>query len=179
MDYQHENTVAILRRTPATLQALLADLPDAWTRGAEGADTWSAYDVVGHLLHGEETEWIPRLRIILEQGEGHPFPKFDRTAMFEESQGKSLATLLDAFAAARQVNLETLAGLDITPEKYVLTGTHPSLGRVTLGNLLATWATHDLNHLGQIVEVMSHQYEEAVGPWKVYLGILNRPVLTE
>ncbi len=179
MDYQHENTLAILVRTPATLRALLAGLPDAWTRATEGDDTWSAYDVVGHLLHGEQTDWIPRARIILEQGEGRPFPTFDRTAMFDESAGKSLGDLLDAFAAARAANLATLSKLDITPEKLALTGTHPSLGTVTLGNLLATWAIHDLNHLGQIVEVMAHQYDAAVGPWKTYLAILNRPVLTE
>lgn len=179
MDYQLEHSVAVLRRTPATLRALLADQPDAWTRATEGADTWSAYDVVGHLLHGEATNWIPRLRIILEYGEGHPFPNFDRAAMFEESRGKSLEDLLDAFATARQANLATLASLNITPDVLNRTGTHPALGTVTLGNLLATWALHDLNHIGQIVEVMAHQHEAAVGPWKAYLGILNRPVLTE
>lgn len=179
MDYQFADTMAVLRRTPDVLRALLAGLPEAWTRGTEGAETWSAYDVVGHLLHGEETDWIPRARIILEQGEGHPFPKFDRTAMFEESHGKSLDDLLDAFAAARRRNLEALAGLDITPEKLALVGTHPALGTVTLGNLLSTWGLHDLNHLGQIVEVMAHQHDAAVGPWKRYLNILTRPVLTE
>lgn len=179
MDYRYEETLAVLRRTPDVLRALLVGLPDAWVRATEGAETWSAYDVVGHLLHGETTDWIPRARIILEQGEGHPFPKFERTAMFEESRGKSLDDLLAAFAAARRANLETLAGLDITPDKLALTGTHPALGVVTLGNLLSTWGLHDLNHLGQIVEVLAHQHDAAVGPWKRYLNILTRPVLTE
>ncbi|HEY7832147.1 MAG TPA: DinB family protein [Ktedonobacterales bacterium] len=179
MDDQIEETLAVLRRTPTTLRALLVGLPDGWIRATEGAATWSAYDVVGHLLHGETTDWIPRLRIILEQGEGHPFPTFDRTAMFEESRGKPLEDLLDTFAAAREVNLETLAELNLTPELLARTGTHPSLGTVTAGNLLATWGLHDLNHLGQIVEVLAHQHESAVGPWKMYLGILNRPILTE
>jgi hypothetical protein len=179
MDYQHEHTLAILTRTPATLRALLAGLPDAWTHATEGEDTWSAYDVVGHLLHGEQTDWIPRAHIILEQGEGHPFPTFNRTAMFEEFTGKSLDELLDAFATARAANLATLGVLGITPQKLALKGTHPALGTVTLGNLLATWAIHDLNHLGQIVEVVSHQYDAAVGPWKTYLAILTRPVLTD
>lgn len=179
MDYQFEDTVAVLRRTPDVLRTLLVGLPEGWVRATEGSDTWSAYDVVGHLLHGETTDWIPRLRIILEQGEGHPFPKFERTAMFEESRGKSLEALLDAFAAARQANLAALAGLDITPERLALTGTHPALGTVTAGNLLATWGLHDLNHLGQIVEVLAHQHDAAVGPWKRYLNILTRPILTE
>lgn len=179
MDFQQEHTLAILTRTPATLRALLTGLPEAWVRATEGENTWSAYDVVGHLLHGEQSNWIPRVRTILEQGEGHPFPSFNRTAMFEESAGKSLEKLLDAFAVARAANLSTLSELEITPEKLALKGTHPSLGAVTLGNVLATWAIHDLNHLGQIVEVMAHQYEAAVGPWKAYLAILNRPVLTE
>jgi uncharacterized damage-inducible protein DinB len=179
MDYDFEQAVAIMRRTPATLRTLLAGLPEAWTRATEGSDTWSAYDVVGHLLHGEATDWIPRLRIILEHGEGQPFPTFDRTAMFEESQGKSLEQLLDAFALARETNLETLARFQLTRAQFTLTGTHPALGTVTLGNLLATWVTHDLNHLGQIVEVMARQYDAAVGPWHRYLGILNRPILTE
>lgn len=179
MEYQHENTLAILTRTPATLRALLAGLPAAWTRATEGEATWSAYDVVGHLLHGEQTDWMTRIRIILGQDAEQRFPKFNRTAMFETSVGKSLEDLLDAFAVARAANLAELSELDITPDKLALTGTHPSLGTVTLGNLLATWATHDLNHLGQIVEVMAHQYDAAVGPWKAYLAILNRPILTE
>ncbi len=179
MEYHHAHTLAILMRTPATLQALLAGLPDAWTRAKEGDATWSAYDVVGHLLHGEQTDWMPRARRILAEGEGHPFDAFDRTAMFDESAGKSLDDLIDAFARVRAANLAALSEMDITPEKLALTGTHPSLGTVTLGNLLATWAVHDLNHLGQIVEVMAHQYDAAVGPWKAYLAILTRPILTE
>lgn len=179
MEYQYDQAVAILRRTPGTLTALLSGLPDAWTSSGEGPDTWTAYDIVGHLLHGEEGDWIGRTRMILEHGDSRPFASFNRTAMFEESQGKSLEQLLAAFASARARNLETLDSLDITPEKLALKGWHPALGKVTLANLLSTWVAHDLNHTGQIVEVMAHQYEDAVGPWKAYLGILTRPILTE
>lgn len=179
MDFQYDQAVAVLSRTPATLTALLAGLPDAWTPGAEGPDTWSAYDIVGHLLHGDEGDWIARVRMILEHGDSRPFASFNRTAMFEESQGKTLGQLLAAFVEARARNLETLASLDITPEKLARRGLHPSLGPVTLANVLSTWVAHDLNHTGQIVEVMAHQYEDAVGPWKAFLGILTRPVLTE
>jgi len=179
MNYQHQQTLAILSHTPATVRSLLAGLPDEWTHATEGEHTWSAYDVVGHLLHGELTDWIPRARVILEQDEGQPFPKVDRTAMFAESAGKSLGELLDAFAATRADNLIRLSEMPITPETLARTGTHPQLGRVTLSQLLATWATHDLNHIGQIVEVLAHQYQDAVGPWKAYLAILTRPALTE
>ncbi len=179
MEYHHEHTLAILARTPATLQALLSGLPDEWIHASEGENTWSAYDVVGHLLHGEQADWIPRVRVILEQGEGHPFPIFDRTAMFDKFAGKPLGELLESFAAVRAANLATLSEMGITPAALARKGTHPALGTVTLGNLLATWAIHDLNHIGQIVEVMAHQYQMAVGPWKAYLAILTRPVLTE
>jgi hypothetical protein len=179
MEYQIEDAVAILRRTPATLTALLRGLPEAWTTSTAGPDTWSAYDVVGHLLHGEETDWIARARIILEHGESRPFDSFDRTAMFEKYRDYSLDQLLAAFAQAREQNLARLSELQITPEQLALKGTHPSLGVVTLSQLLATWAVHDLNHIGQIVEVMAHQYADAVGPWRAYLAILTRPILTE
>ncbi len=179
MDYQYEQSVEILRRTPATLTVFLRELPEAWTTSKEGPDTWSAYDIVGHLLHGEEADWIERTRIILEQGEQRPFDSFDRTAMFEKHQGFSLDQLLAAFEQARAQNLATLSAWHITPEQLTLTGTHPALGTVTLSQLLATWVVHDLNHIGQIVEVMSRQYAEAVGPWSAYLAILTRPILTE
>jgi hypothetical protein len=179
MEYRIEDAVALLRRTPATLTALLRGLPEAWTTSKAGPDTWSAYDVVGHLLHGEETDWIARARIILEHGESRPFDSFDRTAMFEKYREYSLDQLLAAFAQAREQNLATLSDLKITPERVALKGTHPALGTVTLSQLLATWAIHDLNHIGQIVEVMAHQYADAVGPWRAYLGILTRPILTE
>ena len=179
MEYQYEQAVAILRRTPATLTALLGGLPEAWTRSTEGPDTWSAYDIVGHLLHGEEGDWMGRARIILEQGEQRPFDSVNRTAMFDKYQGYSLDQLLAAFAQARAKNLAALSELDITPEKIGLKGTHPALGTVTLGQLLAAWVVHDLNHIGQIVEVLARQYAEAVGPWRAYLAILTRPVLTE
>jgi hypothetical protein len=179
MEYQMDEAVEILRRTPGTLRALLAGLPDVWTRSTAGEGMWSAYDIVGHLLHGEETDWIPRARIILEHGDARPFDAFDRTAMFDKYAGASLEGLLDAFDEARTRNLHALNSLNITAEMLALKGMHPALGSVTLGQLLATWVVHDLNHIGQIVEGMSHQYGEAVGVWKAYLGILNRPILTE
>jgi uncharacterized damage-inducible protein DinB len=179
MEYQYEQAVEMLRRTPATLTALLGGLPEAWIRNTEGPDTWSAYDVVGHLLHGEEADWIGRTRIILEHGVQRPFDAFNRTAMFEKYQGYSLDQLLAAFEQARAKNLATLSGLHITPEKLALKGSHPALGTVTLSQLLAAWVVHDLNHMGQIVEVMARQYAEAVGPWRTFLAILTRPILTE
>jgi uncharacterized damage-inducible protein DinB len=179
MEFQYEDALAILRRTPATLTRFLSGLPETWTESTEGPDTWSVFDIVGHLLHGDETDWIPRIRVIVEYGEKRPFDSFNRTAMFEDYQGYSLEQLLEAFAEARARNLATLDEIGITPPKLALTGTHPTLGRVTLSQLLSTWVVHDLNHMGQIVEVMAHQYAEAVGPWSAYLGILTRPILTE
>ena len=179
MDYEYEQAVEILRRTPASLTALLRGLPEAWTTSNAGPGTWTAYEVVGHLLHGEETDWIRRTRVILEHGEQRPFDTFNRTAMFEKYQGLSLDQLLAAFERARAKNLAALDELRITPDKLALNGTHPALGTVTLSQLLATWVVHDLNHIGQIVEVMSRQYAAAVGPWTAYLAILTRPVLTE
>jgi uncharacterized damage-inducible protein DinB len=179
MDYQYEHAVEILRRTPATLAVLLRGLPEAWTTSTEGPSTWSAYDIVGHLLHADETDWIARTRLILAHGEQRPFDSLNRTAMFETYQGLSLDQLLAAFEQARANNLATLSALRITPEQLTRTGTHPALGTVTLSQLLATWVVHDLNHIGQIVEVMSRQYAEAVGPWSAYLAILTRPILTE
>ena len=179
MHYQYEHAVEILRRTPATLTALLRGLPEAWTTSTEEPDTWSAYDIVGHLLHGDETDWIARTRIILEYGEEHPFDSFNRRAMFEKYQGFSLDQLLAAFAQVRANNLAALSDLRITPEQLTRTGMHPALGTVTLSQLLSTWVVHDLNHIGQVVEVMSRQYAEAVGPWRAYLAILTRPILTE
>jgi hypothetical protein len=179
MEYEMDQAVAILRRTPGTLKALLAGLPGAWTHSAPVPGGWSPEAVVGHLLHGEETDWIARARLILEHGESRPFDPFNRTAMFDKYAGYSLERLLDAFEQARAHNLVTLAGLKITPEQLALKGVHPALGTVTLGQLLSTWVVHDLNHLGQIVEGLSHQYAGAVGPWRAYLGILTRPILTE
>lgn len=179
MDYQYDQAVEILRRTPETLMALLRGLPEAWTRSTEGPNTWSAYDIVGHLLHGDETDWIERARIILEYGETRPFDSFNRAAMFEKYRGYSLDQLLAAFAQVRTTNLAILDEWHITPEQLSRKGRHPALGTVTLSQLLATWVVHDLNHIGQIVEVMSRQYAEAVGPWSAYLAILTRPILTE
>jgi uncharacterized damage-inducible protein DinB len=179
MDYQYDVAVALLRRTPTTLEALLRGLPDAWATATEGPDTWSAHDIVGHLLHGDEADWIPRARIILEHGAARPFDTVNRTAMFDAYRGDSLDALLVAFARARARSLDELGALGITPEQLALRGTHPALGSVTLGQLLATWVAHDLNHIGQVVEVLARQYSEAVGPWRQYLAILTRPILTE
>ena len=173
MEFQLEQATDILRRTPETLRALLKDVPPAWAASNEGGDSWSPYTVVGHLIHGEETDWVPRARIILEHGEARAFTPFDRFAQFEKSRGKTLDELLDEFAALRRQSLAALAELNIKPEQLSLRGTHPELGSVTLGQLLATWVAHDLSHLAQILRVMCRQYTEAVGPWKQYLPLLN------
>jgi uncharacterized damage-inducible protein DinB len=174
MQLQLGDVKAILVQTPATLNSLLRNLPDAWIQSNEGPETWSPFDVVGHLVHAEEADWIPRARIILEEGETGTFEPFDRFAMFEKSRGKSLRELLDTFETLRKENLARLQQMNLTPEMLAKRGTHPEFGLVTLSQLLSTWAVHDLGHIGQIVRVMAKQYGEAVGPWRAYLPILTR-----
>jgi hypothetical protein len=164
----------ILARTPGVMRALLAGLSDAWIHANTEPDGWSPFDVVGHLIHGEETDWIPRLRIILESGEARAFEPFDRFAQFDKSKGKALPELLDRFAQLRAKNLECLDGLRLTEAQLRLRGKHPALGPVTAEQLLATWVTHDLTHIVQTSRVMAKRYTETVGPWKEYLGVLNR-----
>jgi len=173
MQHNLQDTVALLARTPAALDALLRGLPETWTLQNEGEKTWSAFDIVGHLIHGERTDWMPRARMILQFGESKAFEPFDRWAQERESQGKSLAQLLDEFARLRSENLNELRALNLKPEDLARRGQHPALGVVTLSQLLATWAAHDLTHLHQISRVMAHQYRDAVGPWSAYLGVLH------
>jgi DinB superfamily len=173
MEHSLSQTISLLTRTPATLNALLHDLPESWTHHNEGANTWSPFDIVGHLIHAERTDWMPRARMILQHGESQPFEPFDRMAQEPESQGKSLAQLLDEFARLRSENLHDLRALNLTQAQLNLRGRHPALGTVTLSQLLATWAVHDLTHLHQLSRVMAHQYREAVGPWNSYLGVLK------
>jgi DinB superfamily len=163
-----QDTIALLTRTPAALNALLRDLPESWTNRNEGEGTWSVYDVVGHFIHGEKTDWIPRARIILESGESRPFDPFDRTAQFRDSKGKSLPDLLDEFARLRGANLDELRALDIDLARR---GRHPALGPVTFSELMAAWAAHDLTHLHQISRVMAYQYRDEVGPWVRFMGV--------
>ena len=174
MEFELDEALEILARTPAALSSLLRDLPEAWTLPNEGPETWSVLDVVGHLIHAEETDWIPRARIILEHGESGTFEPFDRFAMFEKFKGQSLGELLDRFGSLRAQSLEVLASMSLTPELLRKRGTHPELGAVTLSQLLSTWVVHDLGHIGQIVRVMAKQYGEAVGVWKAYLPVLSR-----
>lgn len=174
MNFSLDAGIAILSRTPETLQALLADLPSSWTGSNEGPDTWSPQDVVGHLIHAEETDWIPRATIILTQGESQAFQPFDRFAQANLFAGWSLGRLLDRFAELRTQGLGTLRGWRLTPEQLALRGTHPEFGRVTLSQLLSTWVVHDLGHIGQIARVMAKQYNVAVGPWRAYLPVLTR-----
>jgi hypothetical protein len=176
MKFDLDQAMEVLHRTPGTLRAMLAGLSDGWTRGNYGDDTFSPYDVIGHLITGEKTDWITRTRQILEHGTSKPFAKYDRYAQFEESRGKSLAQLLDAFEKLRKTNLTALRDLHLSSQELAKRGTHPALGEVTLENLLATWVAHDLNHIAQIAKAMATQYEDAVGPWRQYLGILKSPV---
>jgi hypothetical protein len=173
MQHNLDHTIALLSRTPAALNALLRDLPEEWTRRNEGDGTFSAFDVVGHLIHGDRTDWIPRARVILEHGETRPFEEFDRLAQVRESQGKSLSQLLDEFTRVRAEKLTELHGLKLTKQDLERRGSHPSLGAVSLSQLLATWAAHDLTHLHQLSRVMAHQYRGAVGPWTRYLGVMH------
>jgi hypothetical protein len=173
MEQNLQQTIALLCRTPASLNAFLRELPDSLTRQNEGGDTWSAYDIVGHLVYAERTDWMPRVKMILEFGETRAFEKFDRLGQVSESQGKSLAQLLDEFAGVRAENLDELRALNLRKEDLIRRGRHPSLGVVTLSQLLATWAAHDLTHLHQISRIMAHQYRDAVGPWSAYLGVLQ------
>jgi hypothetical protein len=173
MSHNLPDTIALLTRTPAALNALLRDLPETWTLQNEGEKTWSAFDIVGHLIHGERTDWMPRAKMILQFGESKAFEPFDRLAQERETQGKSLPQLLDEFARLRSENLNELRALNLKPEDLARRGLHPALGAVTLSQLLATWAAHDLTHLHQISRVMAHQCREAVGPWSAYLGVLH------
>ncbi|HEX2249831.1 MAG TPA: DinB family protein [Gemmatimonadales bacterium] len=162
----------LLRATPDVLRAWLAGLPEPWTKANEGADTWSPFDIVGHLIHGERTDWIPRLELVLAHGASQAFTPFDRFAQFRESRGKTLAELLDTFAELRRANLSRLESLRLTQADLDRPGLHPELGTVTVSQLLATWVVHDLNHLCQIARVMGRQYSDAVGPWVEYLPML-------
>jgi hypothetical protein len=167
-----DDIIALLTRTPASLKALLDGLPDTWINATEGDNTWSPYDVIGHLIQGERSDWVPRLRHVLA-GNMQPFVPFDRTAQFEESQGKSLAELLSRFATLRKENMAELAGMNLTRVDLDRKGQHPDFGEVTLGQLLATWAVHDLDHVCQIARTMARVCSYAVGPWTAYLSILH------
>jgi hypothetical protein len=173
MNHDLQNTVAFLARTPAALNSLLRDLPEAWTLRNEGDDTWSPYEVVGHLIYGERADWIPRTKIILQYGETRTFEPFDRRGHISGMQGKPLAQLLDEFARLRSANLEHLRALNLRPEDLERRGRHPAFGPVTLSQLLAAWVGHDLTHLHQISRVMAHQYRKVVGPFSEYLGVLH------
>ena len=173
VEFNLELTIALLVRTPAALNAFLRDLPSEWTFTNEGENTWSAFDVVGHLVHGERTDWMPRAKMILQFSETQTFVPFDRLAQQRESKGKSLPQLLDEFASLRAANLRELRALNLQPLDFDRRGRHPSLGIVTLSQLLATWAVHDLTHLHQISRIFAHQYRDAVGPWSAYLGVLR------
>src|SRR5262249_49506938 len=173
LSFALDDAIALLQRTPSTLTTLLRDLPDAWTRANEGDATFSPYDVVGHLIHGERTDWMVRARIILEQGESRPFDRYDRFAQAKESAGKSRGELLEELARLRWQTPAALRDLNLQEADLDRRGTHPILGTVTLGQLLATWVVHDLTHLHQIARTMASQYREEVGPWHVFLGVLR------
>jgi hypothetical protein len=174
MSFQLSEGIAVLERTPSTFRALLAGLPDAWTTTNEGADTFSPFDNLGHLIHGERADWIPRARIVLAQGANRRFEPYDRFAQVRESEGKQLAQLLDEFAELRAENLVTLRSWELSDRELALEAEHSELGIVTLRQLLATWVAHDLGHIAQTARVMAKQYREAVGPWRAYLPVLDR-----
>jgi len=173
MEHKLQDTVALLSRTPAALRALLLDLPDTWTGQNEGQGTWTVYEVLCHLIHGELTDWIPRANRILQYGRTKAFDSFDRRAQEHESSGKSFQDLVEEFSRLRLQNLNELDNMKLVSTDLAKQGLHPSLGIVTLSQLLATWAAHDLTHLHQISRIMAHQYRKAVGPWSAYLGVMH------
>jgi hypothetical protein len=168
-----ETTIALIERTPSALDALLRDLPDEWTRRNEGENTWSAFDVAGHLIHTERDDWMKRTRWIFEYGETQPFPPFDRWGHVSACEGKSMAAVLEELISVRAESIAELRALDLSDADLARRGTHPALGVVTISEVLATWAAHDLNHLHQISRVMAYQYREAVGPFRRFLGVMR------
>jgi len=172
-EFNLQATIALLSRTPAALDSLLRGLPETWTHRDEGKDSWTVFEVVGHLIHGEHTDWMPRARRILESGNTRAFDVFDRGGHKQQIQGKSMGQLLDEFAKVRAENIEALRELKLTQADLAKPGLHPALGEVKMSQLLATWAAHDLTHLHQISRIMAHQYREAVGPWSAYLGVMQ------
>ena len=173
MNFKVSQAIEVLSRTPPVLTGMLGGLSDEWVHNNYGPKTFSPYDVVGHLIHGERTDWIPRLRIILEHGERRPFDPFDRYAMYRDSQGKSMGELLTEFATLRESNIRILKGLELSADQLELRGLHPELGSVVVRQLLATWVVHDLNHTHQIAKSMAYQYREEVGPWRAYVPFLS------
>jgi hypothetical protein len=168
-----EEATGMLSRTPATLDTLLRGLPDAWITAHEGGETWSPFDILGHLIHGERRDWIQRTRLILTQGEAQVFEPFDRLAQFAASAGRTFPDLLDEFARIRAANLGELESFRLTDADLDRLGRHPAFGAVTLRQLLATWVAHDLDHVVQISRVLARQYSDAVGPWRAYLRVIN------
>lgn len=175
MEFRFDEALPILRRTPGVLRAQLLDLSGVWTTATEGPGTWSPFDVVGHLIHGERTDWVPRVEHMLKHGETVPFPPFDREAMFTASRGRTLPELIETFGTLRSESLNRVAALGLTDADLSRRGRHPEFGTVTMGQHLATWVAHDLGHISQVVRVMARQYGEAVGPWRRYLSILGTP----
>jgi hypothetical protein len=174
MKFNLEKSKEILAQTPSTLKIMLSGLSGEWINNNEGGESWSPYDIVGHLIHGERADWMGRIKTILEYGETKEFVSFDRFAQFKSSKGKSLQELLEIFAELREENLRELGSLNITEDKLLLRGQHPVFGTVSLSQLISTWTVHDLGHIAQIARVMSKQYVDEVGPWKEYLPVLTR-----
>jgi hypothetical protein len=173
MKFETNKSIQILEKTPSVLQALLENIDEDWVMNNEGPETFSPYDVVGHLIHGEKTDWVPRAKIILDHGLSKPFEPYDRFAQYEESKGKTIAQLLEEFELLRKQNIQWLQSLNLTNEDFEKKGTHPSLGEVSLKNLLSTWVVHDLTHIAQITRVMAKQYKEEMGPWPQFFRILS------
>jgi hypothetical protein len=173
VEFRFDDALPVLRRTPTVLRGLLLDLPGPWIQATEGPGTWSPFDVVGHLIHADRTDWMPRVEHMLRHGDAVPFPAFDREAMFAASKGLSLRELVDTLGRLRTESLHRLAALGLTDADLTRRGRHPEFGVVTLGQHLATWVAHDLNHIGQVVRVMARQYSTTVGPWRAYLSILG------
>lgn len=173
MKFRLDQAIEVLSQTPAVVRSMLSGLSEPWVVNNYGKDTFSPFDVVGHLIHGERTDWIPRARIILEHGTSQPFEPFDRYAQYEDSKGKTIDELLDTFKTLRGENVAALRGMKLTEEQFALRGTHPELGTVTLADLLATWVVHDLNHIHQIAKCMAFQYRDSVGPWLEYVTVIK------
>ena len=173
MKFSLEKSLEILSRTPDVLEKLLQDLPKDWSHKNEGPGTWSAFDVIGHLIHGEKTDWIPRMNLILSDNPDRTFEPYDRFAQKKLSKGKTLEDLLSEFKTLREINIGYLKSVKLTKQDLNKKGIHPALGEVSLSELIACWTVHDLNHLSQISRTLAHQYETEVGPWKAFLGILN------